>query len=216
MTAMVGAAREATTGARRKSKEAARLFDDLMALDPDVRREFIRGLGERELVEVFATAQREGGTPYALYVDDAYGFVSDVLGENTWSISREILRALSVHNMIAVPSCFSSSKSWTLSRSTLWFSNVHPVGTARVVTLAPCGGRSRGSCGATRSGARTPARRCPARSARSPTRSRTGTGSSGRLRKGSSATPGTKRQRRACTVRTCWSSSTRRAASPTA
>jgi hypothetical protein len=137
MTAMVGAAREATTGARRKSKEAARLFDDLMALDPDVRREFIRGLGERELVEVFATAQREGGTPYALYVDDAYGFVSDVLGENTWSISREILRALPVHNMIAVPSCFSSSKSWTLSRATLWFSNVHPVGTARVVTLAP-------------------------------------------------------------------------------
>jgi hypothetical protein len=77
-----------------------------------------------------------------------------------------------------------------------------------------CGARSAASCGATRSGARTPAPACPARSARSPTRSRTATASSGRWPKASSATRGMKRQRRVCTVRTSWSSSTRRAASP--
>jgi hypothetical protein len=137
-TTVEAAAREAKTGGGdKRSIEAKRVFEDLMALDPDMRRDFIRGLDEREMVQVFAAAQREGGTPFALYIDDALGFVEDVLGENTWSISREILRALPVHPLIAVPSCFSSSKSWTLSRATLWFSNVHPVGTARVVTLAP-------------------------------------------------------------------------------
>lgn len=121
----------------RGTKEGARLFADLMAVEPAIRRDFVRGLEQRELVQVFAAAQAEGGTPYVLYRDDALGFVEDVLGENVWSKSRQILEALPVKNKIAVPSCFSSSKSWTLSRATLWFSNVHPVGTARVVTLAP-------------------------------------------------------------------------------
>jgi hypothetical protein len=137
-TTALAAAREVKTGGGdRRSAHAKRLFEDLMSLEPEMRRDWIRGLDEREMVQVFAAAQREGGTPYCLYRDDALGFVEDILGENTWSISRKILRALPVHNLIAVPSCFSSSKSWTLSRATLWFSNVHPVGTARVVTLAP-------------------------------------------------------------------------------
>jgi hypothetical protein len=108
-----------------------------MAAEAAVRREFIRAMSRTEMLAVLSIAQREGGTPYALWRDDALGFVQDVLGENVWSTSRRILEALPSTQKIAIPSCFSSSKSWTLSRCTLWFSNVHPVGTARVVTLAP-------------------------------------------------------------------------------
>jgi hypothetical protein len=137
-TTALAAAREVKTGGGdRRSAHAKRLFEDLMALEPEMRREFIRGLSSarwsRSSPRRSARAARRtastGTTPSASS--------KTCLGENTWSISRKILRALPVHNIIAVPSCFSSSKSWTLSSATLWFSNVHPVGTARVVTLAP-------------------------------------------------------------------------------
>ena len=54
-----------------------------------------------------------------------------------WSVSRQILDAIPRHDKVAIPSCFSSSKSWALARAALWFTNVHPVGTARVITIAP-------------------------------------------------------------------------------
>jgi hypothetical protein len=137
-TALAESARTARRGGGdRRSLEARRLFDNLMAVSPEVRRGWIRGLPKAELVQVFAAAQQIGGSPYVLYRDDALGFVEDVLAENVWSKSREILESLTTHSLVAIPSCFSSSKSWTLSRAALWFSNVHAVGTARVVTLAP-------------------------------------------------------------------------------
>jgi hypothetical protein len=124
-------------GAVRRSNDGRRMLDDLLAVEPGIRREFMHGLSRPDLLQVFSAAQREYATPYGLYRDDCLGFVEDVLGENVWSISRQLLEAIPRHEKIAVPSCFSSSKSWSLSRATLWFSNVHPVGTARVVTLAP-------------------------------------------------------------------------------
>lgn len=120
-----------------QSREAAGVFADLMALPPDVRRGFWRELPARDKAAVLAAAQAEAGSPFGLWVDDALGFVEDVLGENVWSKPREILEAITRHPVVAVPSCFSSSKTWSVARAALWFALVHPVGTARVVTTAP-------------------------------------------------------------------------------
>ncbi|MFF4777550.1 hypothetical protein ACFY05_32305 [Microtetraspora fusca] len=108
-----------------------------MALAPEVRRGFLQGLTQADLAQVLTVAAREGGTPYALWVDDPVGFVTDVLGENTWSKPREILAALPHVNKVAVPSCYASGKTWSASRAALWMSMVHPPGTVKVITLAP-------------------------------------------------------------------------------
>jgi hypothetical protein len=120
-----------------RSREAARMFHDLMRLPVEVRREFVRGLDEQARPRVLSVAAREAGTPYGLWVDDPLGFVEDVLGENVWSKPRQILTALPGSSVVAVPSCFSSGKTWSIARAVLWFALVHPVGTARVVTIAP-------------------------------------------------------------------------------
>jgi hypothetical protein len=119
------------------SREADRVLRDLMDLPPPLRRPLVKDLPESERWVVLDSAARSLGTCWGIYQDDPVGFVEDVLGENLWSKPREILSAIPHERYIAVPSCFSSSKSWSLSRGVLWFSLVHPVGTARVVTLAP-------------------------------------------------------------------------------
>lgn len=128
----------ARTRVRTASLEAARLYADLKAAPLRVRRRYMAELTAADWVQVLDAALRRDGTPYALWADDPVGFVTEVLGESTWSKSREILRALaSDDTKIAVPSCFSSSKTWTASRALLWFACVHAPGTAKVITMAP-------------------------------------------------------------------------------
>lgn len=134
MTVLVDAARADVRG---KSPEATRLFSDLMAVHPEVRREVYRGSSQREVEQLLHISRLETGTPYGLWRDDCVGFVDDVLGESLWSKSREILDALSGHKRVAVPSCYASSKTFSAARAALWFSSVHPPGTAKVVTIAP-------------------------------------------------------------------------------
>jgi hypothetical protein len=122
---------------RRTSNISRRLFSDLMALGPAFRRQVYADLSQRDMTELLAVARQEGGTPYALWRDDCAGFIEDVLGESMWSVSRDIMEALSRDDRIAVPSCFASSKTWSVSRATLWFGATRPVGTALVVTIAP-------------------------------------------------------------------------------
>lgn len=133
----VSIALAARTSPRGRSKEAARLFHDLVGAPPRARRGFMRTLTPADWVQVLAVASREGGTPYAIWRDDPVGFVTDVLRENTWSKPREILSALPRQRYIAVPSCFSSGKTWSSARALLWFTMVHPPGRAQVITMAP-------------------------------------------------------------------------------
>jgi hypothetical protein len=120
-----------------RSKEAARLYANLMAVPPTVRRRFMSGLAAGDIAQVLTIAAREAGTPFALWRDDPVGFVVDVLGEATWSKPREILNAVPHTKRVAVPSCFSSGKTWSSARAVLWFSLTRAPGTAKVVTMAP-------------------------------------------------------------------------------
>jgi hypothetical protein len=134
MTALTAAAQTHADG---RSREAARLFSDLMAVGPAVRRGFLAGLTQRDLEQLLGVAAREGGTPYALWRDDPVGFTEDVLGESLWSKPREILGAIPAAKRIAVPSCFGSGKTWSSARAVLWMVYTRPPGTAKAVTIAP-------------------------------------------------------------------------------
>lgn len=109
-TAVGRGARAAGRARQVASHEARRLLADLMALDPDTRRSFMRGLTEDEWRELCLVAQQETGSPFGLWVDDPVGFVQQVLGESIWSKARELLAAVPAHERVAVPSCYSSSK----------------------------------------------------------------------------------------------------------
>lgn len=54
-----------------------------------------------------------------------------------WSKQREILESIRDNPSTAVHSCHSSGKSYTSAVATAWWLDVHPVGSARVVTTAP-------------------------------------------------------------------------------
>ena len=120
-----------------KSGEAARLFADLMAVAPEVRRGFLAGLSRDELEQVLVAAEHEAGTPYAIWADDPVGFTEDVLGDALWSLPKQIMRAVATTKRVAVPSCFGSSKTYSAARLVLWKSFTSPVGPTRIVTLAP-------------------------------------------------------------------------------
>jgi hypothetical protein len=97
----------------------------------------MRGLSAADLRQVLAVASREGGTPFAIWVDDPVGFVYDVLRETMWSRPREIMQSVAVNRRTAVPSCYSSGKTHSAARISLWWAYTNPIGTALVVTMAP-------------------------------------------------------------------------------
>ncbi|MFI6447790.1 DEAD/DEAH box helicase family protein [Kitasatospora sp. NPDC050543] len=120
----------------RPGKAGRRLYADLAASPPALRRRFYDGLAVGDWAQVLAAAKADAGTPYALWADDPVGFVEDVLGESQWSRQREILEALVGHRRVAVPSCFGSGKTHIAARAAVWSSVVHPPGTALTVTTA--------------------------------------------------------------------------------
>jgi hypothetical protein len=126
----------ARTPSRVSSREAKRLFSDLMAVPPEIRRGGLRGLTPRDLVEVLTVAAKEGGTPYCLYQDDPSGFVEDVLQETTWSKQRDVLNAIPHNRRVAVPSAFGTGKTHIAARGVVWRGSVFPVGTSLTVTTA--------------------------------------------------------------------------------
>jgi hypothetical protein len=136
MTAAAAAVRGSTGRAGVKSREAARMFTDLMSLEPAVRRGFVNGLNVRDLQALFTAAAEQSGTPYGIYVDDPVGFVEDVLGEATWSKQRAVLEAIGTHKRVAVPSAFGTGKTHIAARAALWRSVVFPFGTSLTVTTA--------------------------------------------------------------------------------
>jgi hypothetical protein len=82
-------------------------------------------------------AERELGTPYGLWQDDPVDFCVTVLNESLWSLSQKLMESVPSNTRTAVPSCFSSSKSFSASRVALWWAMVYPPSTVQVVTIAP-------------------------------------------------------------------------------
>ena len=71
------------------------------------------------------------------YRQDPVGFVSERLGEHLWSKQREILSAIRDHRLVAVQSCHGIGKSFTVSRTALWWGSTHPPADTRIITTAP-------------------------------------------------------------------------------
>lgn len=117
--------------------EASRVLTELLSFPIDVRRSVMDGASESEWLAILQAAERDMGTPYGLWQDDSVGFVLDVLDESLWSLSRQLMESVPKNTRTAVPSCFSSSKSFSASRIALWWSMVYPPSTVQVVTIAP-------------------------------------------------------------------------------
>jgi hypothetical protein len=125
-----------TPGVDRGSRQARLLYDDLMALEPMLRRDIMRGLDQRDIDAALRVAKSVSGTEYGLWVDDPVGFVEDVLGETTWSRQRDVLVAIGSNKRVAVPSAFGTGKTHIAARAALWRMCVHPFGTSLTVTTA--------------------------------------------------------------------------------
>ncbi|MGE7437954.1 hypothetical protein [Kitasatospora sp. NPDC001175] len=73
------------------------------------------------------------------YRHDPAAWARDRLGEHLWSKQVAIAESVRDHRLTAVQSCHGVGKSWTASRLTAWWLDIHPPGEARVVTTAPTG-----------------------------------------------------------------------------
>ena len=71
------------------------------------------------------------------YINDPVGWVEKKLGKHLWSMQKEILEAVRDHRMVAVQSCHGPGKSFTASCVGPWWLDVHPLGSAFVLTTAP-------------------------------------------------------------------------------
>jgi hypothetical protein len=75
--------------------------------------------------------------PQLKWRKDPSTWVRDRARSEIWSRQREILEAVRDHERVAIPSCHSAGKSFTMGLLTCWWIDVHPVGEARVVSTAP-------------------------------------------------------------------------------
>ena len=134
---VAGAFREAVAGSQAPSIDAKRVFEDLMGLDPVLRREFYRPLmGTPEFARVVLEAKRAMGSAYALWEDDPVGFVRDVLNETSWSKQDEVMVSVAENQQTAVPSAVGTGKTHIGARLVIWRSVVYPAGTSKTVTTA--------------------------------------------------------------------------------
>ena len=65
--------------------------------------------------------ERQRAKGYDLYPEDPVGFITDILGEQPWTIQADIATALREHPQVAVPSCFGSGKDWIAARLVAWW-----------------------------------------------------------------------------------------------
>lgn len=73
------------------------------------------------------------------YAADPALWAREKLGEHLWSKQVQIAESVRDNRLTAVQSCHGVGKSWTASRLTAWWLDIHPPGEARVVTTAPTG-----------------------------------------------------------------------------
>jgi hypothetical protein len=82
-----------------------------------------------------STARRR--EPGDAYRTDGPLWVHDRLDEFLWSTQREIMASVRDNRYTAVKACHGPGKSRVASRIAAWWMNVHPPGTAKVVSTAP-------------------------------------------------------------------------------
>jgi hypothetical protein len=75
--------------------------------------------------------------PEALFAYDPAGWIEAQLNEFLWSKQKEILNSLMLHKYTAVKACHGPGKSFVASRAMAWWGEVHPLGSAFVVSTAP-------------------------------------------------------------------------------
>lgn len=68
---------------------------------------------------------------------DPVGWATIKAGVEVWSKQREILEAVRDHPKVAIPSCHSAGKSYTMGLLCCWWVDAHPAGEARVISTAP-------------------------------------------------------------------------------
>jgi hypothetical protein len=68
---------------------------------------------------------------------DPAGWATDRAKVEIWSKQRQILEAVRDHPRVAIPSCHSAGKSYTMGLLCCWWVDAHPAGEARVISTAP-------------------------------------------------------------------------------
>lgn len=68
---------------------------------------------------------------------DPVSWATDRARVEVWSKQREILQAVRDHPKVAIRSCHSAGKSYTMGLLTCWWIDAHPAGEARVISTAP-------------------------------------------------------------------------------
>lgn len=84
-----------------------------------------------------ATAELRRREQARRWYDDPAAWVTERLGEDSWSKQAEVLRAVAEYPLVAVQSAHSTGKSHGASRLVGWFLDTRPSGQAFVVTTAP-------------------------------------------------------------------------------
>lgn len=68
---------------------------------------------------------------------DPVSWATERAGVELWSKQREILEAVRDHPRVAIRSCHSAGKSYTMGLLTCWWLDTHPMTQARVISTAP-------------------------------------------------------------------------------
>lgn len=68
---------------------------------------------------------------------DPAAWCAERLGDTLWSAQKRIMDTVAANPRTVVQSCHGIGKSWTCARLACWWIDVHPPGTALVVTTAP-------------------------------------------------------------------------------
>lgn len=68
---------------------------------------------------------------------DPVGWAREKAMVEIWSKQAEILEAVRDHPKVAIPSCHSAGKSYTMGLLCCWWVDAHPAGEARVISTAP-------------------------------------------------------------------------------
>lgn len=71
------------------------------------------------------------------YLTDPPSWIRDKLDEYLWSKQLEIMLSVLNNEQTAVPACHGPGKSFLAARIAAWWIDVHPPGTAKVLTSAP-------------------------------------------------------------------------------
>ncbi len=89
------------------------------------------------VTDVWSLAANAFDPPIDPYLHDPAGWVAARTREHLWSAQVALMRSVVTNRRTAVPACHGPGKSFSTARLAAWWIDVHPAGTAFVVTTAP-------------------------------------------------------------------------------